>query len=137
MHLDRKCTGEVIAVGSHIYRVTPFTELPHMTLCGPCQQIIHACIHALALAICMYVYTNAYNRCVYVQPLYVQLLCVCTTVVYVQLLCMYNRCVFVQLLCVRTTAVCMYNRCVYVQLLCLTLNYIYHLQNTYFVQKMG
>ena len=112
MNLDRKCTGEVIAVGSHFYRVTPFTELPHMTLCGPCQQTIHACIHALALAICMYVYMNVYNRCVYVQPLYVQLLCVCTTVVYVQLLCVHTTAVC---MCVCTTAVCTYNRCVYVQ----------------------
>ena len=74
-----------------------------MTLCGPCQQTIHACIHALALA--MYV---RIHECI--QPLCVQLLCTYNC-------CMYNCCVFVQLLCVCTTAVRTYNRCVYVQVL--------------------
>ena len=76
-----------------------------MTLCGPCQQTMHACIHALALA--MYV---RIHECI--QPLCVQLLCVRTTAVCITAVCSYNRCAYVQPLCVCASAACTYNCCV-------------------------
>ena len=42
VHLDRKCTSEVILFGIHFYRVTPFTEFTPLNLIqlALCTQII-------------------------------------------------------------------------------------------------
>ena len=41
VHLAHNCIGEVIAFGSQIYGVTPFTKLPHVTLYILHSYIIH------------------------------------------------------------------------------------------------